>query len=141
MAKSDKNEILWFDELSMPEVEKAAKKGKVVIIPCGSIEEHGSHLPLCTDSIQAEYVSLEVAKQVECLVAPPLRYGLCNSTKNFPGTITISFDSLRNIMADILEEFVRNGFKKLLIITGHAGSSHTTALRLAAKKVITERCR
>jgi creatinine amidohydrolase len=136
-ADSGENKTFWFDELSMREVEKAAEKGKIVIIPCGSIEEHGSHLPLCTDSIQAEYVALEVARKTGCLVAPPLRYGVCNSTRNFPGTVTISFDSLRSIMTDILEEFIRNGFKKLLILTGHAGGSHMTALKLAAKTVVT----
>jgi len=136
-ADSSKKRTLWFDDLSMPEAEKAAKDGKVVIIPCGSIEEHGTHLPLCTDSLQAEYVALGVARKTGCLVAPPLRYGLCNSTRNFPGTITITFDSLRSIMTDILEDFVRNGFKRLLIITGHAGGSHMTALKLAAKTVVT----
>jgi len=136
-ADLSKNRTLWFDELSMPEAEKAAKEGKVVIIPCGSIEEHGTHLPLCTDSLQAEYVALEVARNAGCLVAPPLRYGVCSSTRNFPGTITISFDSLRGIMTDILEDFVRNGFKRLMIITGHAGRSHVIALKLAAKTVVT----
>ena len=132
-----KTRTLWFDELSMPEAEKAAKEAKVVIIPCGSIEEHGTHLPLCTDSLQAEYVALGVARKSGCLVAPPLRYGLCNSTRNFSGTITISFDSLRSIMTDILEDFIRNGFKRLLVITGHAGGSHMTAIKLAAKTVVT----
>ena len=135
-ADSNKNKIVWFDELSMPEAEKAAKDGKVVIIPCGSIEEHGDHLPLSTDSLQAEYVALGVARKTGCLVAPPLRYGLCNSTRNFPGTITITFDALRSIMADILEDFVRNGFKRLLVITGHAGGSHMTAIKIAAKTVV-----
>jgi creatinine amidohydrolase len=120
----------------MKEAEKAAEEGKVVIIPCGSVEEHGSHLPLCTDSLQAEHVALEVSRKTGCLVAPSLRYGLCNSTRNFPGTITITFDALRSIMNDILEEFIRNGFTRLLIITGHAGSSHMTAIKLAAKTVV-----
>ncbi len=135
-AKSHKNESLWFDELSMKEAEKAAEEGKVVIIPCGSVEEHGSHLPLCTDSLQAEHVALQVAQKSGCLVAPPLRYGVCSSTRNFPGTLSISFDSLRSIMTDILEELIRNDFKRLLILTGHAGRSHMTALKLAAKEVV-----
>ncbi|UCC58624.1 MAG: creatininase family protein [Candidatus Bathyarchaeum sp.] len=137
-TNSGENKNLWFDELSMKEAEKAAEEGKVVIIPCGSVEEHGTHLPLCTDSLQAEYVALEVAQKADCLVAPPLRYGVCNSTRNFPGTLTLSFDSLRSIMTDILEELIRNGFKRLLIITGHAGRSHMTALKLAAKEVVTK---
>lgn len=128
--------LLWFDSLSMPEAKKAADDGRVVIVPCGSIEEHGNHLPLSTDSLQAEHIALEVARKTGSLVAPPLRYGLCNSTRNFPGTITISFDSLRRVMTDILEEFVRNGFRRLLVISGHAGGSHMTAIKLAAKKVV-----
>jgi creatinine amidohydrolase len=127
---------IWFDELNMPQAEKVAKEGRVVIIPCGSIEEHGSHLPLNTDSLQAEYIATEVAKKTKSLLAPPLRYGLCNSTRNFPGTVTISFDSLRCIMTDILDDFVRIGFRRLLVLTGHAGSSHMTAIKLAAKIVV-----
>jgi creatinine amidohydrolase len=134
----NKREKLRFDELSMKEAEKSAEEGKVVIIPCGSVEEHGIHLPLCTDSLQAEYAALEAARKTGCLVAPPLRYGVCNSTRNFPGTITITFDSLRAIMTDILEDLIRNGFRRLLVITGHAGRSHMTALKLAAKMVVTK---
>jgi creatinine amidohydrolase len=136
MSKNSDKEKIWFDELTMPEVEKAARNGKVVIIPCGSIEEHGTHLPLCTDSIQAEYIALEVAKKTGSLVAPALRYGLCNSTRNFPGTVTIGFDSLRSIMTDILDDFVRNNFRRLIVVSGHAGSSHMTAIKLAAKHIV-----
>jgi creatinine amidohydrolase len=136
-ANSGEHKNFLFDEQNMNEAEGAAEKGKVVIIPCGSVEEHGSHLPLCTDSLQAEHVALQVAQKADCLVAPTLRYGVCNSTRNFPGTITITFDSLRSIMTDILEDFIRNGFKRLLIITGHAGRSHMTAIKLAAKTIVT----
>jgi creatinine amidohydrolase len=131
-----KMEKLWFDELSTKEVEEYAKTGRVLIIPVGSVEEHGKHLPLCTDSLQPEYVALEVARKTGCLVAPPLRYGVCNSARNFPGTISIGFQSLHTIMRDILEEFIRNGFRRILIVSGHAGHSHMAALRLAAQEVI-----
>lgn len=127
---------LWFDELSMKEAEESARAGRVVIIPVGSVEEHGDHLPLCTDSLQPEYVALEVAKKAQCLVAPTLRYGVCNSTRNFPGTISIEFDSLYRITRDILEEFIRNGFTRMLVLSGHAGRLHMAALRLAAQEVM-----
>lgn len=135
-ATSTRTERLWFDELSMKEVERAAKDGKVIIIPIGSVEEHGDHLPLCTDSLQPEYVASEVAKKTKCLVAPPLRYGVCTSTRNFPGTISIGFESLHGIIRDILEEFIRNGFMRILVLSGHAGQAHMAALRLAAQEVI-----
>ena len=133
-----KKEHLWFDELSMREAEKAAKTGKTIIFPVGSVEEHGEHLPLSTDSIQPEFVALEVAKKTKSLVAPTLRYGVCNSTRGFPGTISITFEALHKMVKDILEEFIRNGFRRILVLSGHAGQSHMAALRLAAQEVIWE---
>jgi len=132
----NRTEKLRFDELSMTEAKENAETGKVVIIPVGSVEEHGKHLPLCTDSLQPEYIALRVAKITRCLVAPSLSYGVCNSTRNFPGTISIRFESLYIIMRDILEEFIRNGFVRLLILSGHAGESHMAALRLATQEVM-----
>jgi creatinine amidohydrolase len=131
-----RKERLWFDELSMKEAEHRAKTRSVVIIPVGSVEEHGEHLPLCTDSLQPEYVALEVAKKTGCLVAPTLRYGVCNSTRGFPGTISITFDALYKMMRDILQEFIRNHFTRILVLSGHAGQAHMAALRLAAQEVV-----
>jgi creatinine amidohydrolase len=127
---------LWLDELSTKEAEKAARTGVVVIFPIGSVEEHGEHLPLCTDSLQPEYVALEVAKKTGCLVAPPLRYGVCNAGRNFPGTLSIEFDSLYRIARDVLAELARNGFNRVIVLSGHSGSSHMVALRMAAQSVV-----
>jgi len=132
----NKKQHLWFDELTMNEAKQAAKAGKTIILPIGSVEEHGEHLPLSTDSIQPEFAALEVAKKTKSLVAPTLKYGVCLSTRGFPGTISVTFQALHKIVKDILEEFVRNGFKRILILSGHAGQSHMTALRLAAQEVI-----
>jgi creatinine amidohydrolase len=135
-SSSKKKERLWFDELSMKEAESRSRAGSVVIFPIGSVEEHGDHLPLCTDSLQPEYVALEVAKKTGCLVAPPLRYGVCNSTRGFPGTISITFDTLHKMTRDILEELVRNHFTRVLILSGHAGQAHMAALRLGAQDIV-----
>ena len=137
-AKS-KNEqkYLWLDELSSKEAAEASAKGTIVIFPVGSVEEHGGHLPLCTDSLQSEYVALEVAKKTGCLVAPPFRQGVCNAGRNFPGTMSIEFETLRLVARDILSELVRNGFCRIIVLTGHAGSSHMTALKLAAQEIVT----
>jgi creatinine amidohydrolase len=131
-----KPHCLWLDELSTREAAQAAKDGAVVIFPVGSVEEHGDHLPLGTDSIQPEYVALEVAKKTGCLVAPPFRYGICNATRNFPGTLTIEFDTLYRVTHDILSELIRNGFSRIIVLSGHAGNSHMVALRLAAQDVV-----
>lgn len=131
-----KMENVWLDELTMPEAEEAAKKCKVIILPVGSVEEHGRHLPLCTDSLQPENVAVEVARKAGCLVAPAIRYGVCTTTRSFPGTISVGFDSLCSIVCDVLDELVRQGFKRLIVLSGHAGSSHMAALRHAARDVL-----
>jgi len=133
--KASKDKVLYA-ELSMAEVKQAAAAGKIVIITVGSVEEHGSHLPLCTDSIQPEYIALKAAKKTGSLVAPPLAYGVCNTTRAFSGTISISFQALYRIVRDVIEEFIRHGFKRLLIISGHADEEQMAALRLAAHNVI-----
>ncbi|MGD6932625.1 MAG: creatininase family protein [Candidatus Bathyarchaeia archaeon] len=136
MTNTDKTQHLWLDELSTVQAAEAARQGKVVIFPVGSVEEHGEHLPLCTDSVQPEYVALEVARKTGCLVAPPFRYGIVNAGRNFPGSLTIQFDTLFNLAKDILSELSRNGFNRIIVLSGHAGSSHMVALRLAAQEVV-----
>jgi len=131
-----KMKTVWLDELTMPGAEEAAKKGKVVILPIGSVEEHGKHLPLSTDSLQPENIAVEVARKTGCLVAPSIRYGVCTETRHFSGTISISFHSLYSMVCDILDELVRQGFKRLIVLSGHAGSFHMVALRLAARDVL-----
>jgi len=131
-----KPKTVWLDELTMLEAEDAAKKGKIVILPVGSVEEHGKHLPLCTDCLQPEYIAVEVAKKAGCLVAPPLRYGVCTETRYYAGTVSVGFESLHNIVRDILDELVRQGFKRLIVLSGHAGSLHMAALKLAARDVL-----
>jgi creatinine amidohydrolase len=135
---TQKPRCLWLDELSTFEAEQAAKEGTVVIFPVGSVEEHGEHLPLCTDSIQPEYIALEAAKKTGCLVAPPFRYGICNATRNFSGTLSVEFDTLYKLAHNILSELVRSGFYRIIILSGHAGNSHMVALRLAAQDVVTK---
>ena len=135
-SKNQKKQPLWLDELSTTEAAQAAKEGRVVIFPIGSVEEHGNHLPLGTDSVQPEYIATEVAKRTGCLIAPPFRYGICNATRNFAGTITIQFDTLYKLALDVLSELVRNGFNRMIVMSGHAGNSHMVALRLAAQEVV-----
>jgi len=120
----------------MKEAKEAAEADRAIILPVGSVEEHGTHLPVCTDSIQPEYVALEAARKTGSLVAPPLKYGVCTATRVFPGTISISFQSLYRITREIIEEFIRNGFKRFLILSGHADAEQMAALRLAAHRVV-----
>ncbi len=129
---------MYLDQLTKKEFSEKVNEDTVVILPIGATEEHGDHLPLSTDSLQPEFIAEKVAKATGALIAPPIRYGLCASTRNFPGTITITFDTLRALVYDILSELCRNKIKNIVVLSGHAGSVHMGALRQAAEKVVRE---
>ncbi|MDI6887759.1 MAG: creatininase family protein, partial [Candidatus Thermoplasmatota archaeon] len=122
-----------FDELTMEEVKKFVNDKSIVILPIGVIEEHGEHLPLATDSLQVEYIAERVAKKLgkNVFIVPSIRYGVCVSTDKFPGSISLTFDTMRALSYDILAGFIKNGFKKIILLSGHGGRAHLQALRLA----------
>jgi len=127
------------EELSWPEIEVGLSDTKTIILPLGTMEEHGPHLPIFTDAIQAIEVAKEVARRTNVFLASPIYYGICRSTRGFPGTITVGFDSLRAYVHDILISFHDSGFRKVLMLTGHAGGQHLDALEQACHRAIEER--
>ncbi len=129
------------DELTSDGFAKIVKRKPLVIVPFGSVEEHGSHLPLCTDAFQAEEVANRVATQFDAIVCPSVRYGDCQSTRNFPGTISLSFETVQALACDIVSELARNGIDKVMLLTGHAGTAHMAALKLGAKRALDKNLR
>ncbi len=127
------------EEMSWPEIEAGLRQTGTVILPVGATEEHGPHLPIFTDTIQAMEVARAAAQRTGVFVAPPLHYGVCRSTRGFPGTITVSHDALRGFMQDLIISFFDSGFKAVLILTGHAGGQHMAALEEACQKAVEER--
>jgi creatinine amidohydrolase len=127
------------EEMSWPEIEAGLKQTKTVILPVGATEEHGPHLPTITDTIQAMEVARAVADKKNVFLAPPLHYGVCRSTRGFPGTITVSHDALRAFVKDLLISFTDSGFANVMILTGHAGGQHMAALEEACQMAVEER--
>ena len=131
---------MYLDELSTFELQEKLKTNDktLVILPIGAVEEHGKHLPLSTDSIQPEFIAEKMAAEPELdiLIAPPIRYGICNTTRNFSGTISLSFDTFRALIQEILEELCRHGAKNIVVLSGHAGRIHMAALRVAGEAVV-----
>lgn len=105
-----------------------------LLVPLGIVEEHGPHLPLDSDSIQAVHTCEAVATRVGAMVAPLLAYGNCSSTRNFPGSFSLRFDTLRMIAADILADCARHDIATVAFVSGHAGGAHMRALKLAAEE-------
>lgn len=127
-----------WQELNMPEFATWREKHGTVILPVGSVEEHGPHLPLGTDTFHALEVARRVAKLRPVLVAPPLFYGLCRSTREHPGTVSVSGDLLRRLVIELGREFYRNGLRTLVILSGHAGGTHMAALVEAGEQLLSD---
>jgi creatinine amidohydrolase len=124
------------EELTSDEFSRLAKKKPLVILPFGSVEEHGSHLPLCTDAFQAEEVCRRVAAELGAILCPSIRYGECRSTRNFPGTLTLTFETVQSLAFEVISELGRHGIDKAMVVTGHAGTGHMAALRLGALRAV-----
>jgi creatinine amidohydrolase len=116
------------EEITMIEFEEGLGKTRTIIIPFGSIEEHGSHLPLLTDTIHIYEVAKEVAKVIPVYVAPPIYYGMCRSTKNHAGTVSISGNTLRGLTRDIIKSLYDHGMRSFILLSGHAGGTHMSAI-------------
>jgi creatinine amidohydrolase len=124
------------EEMSWPEIEAGLRQTQTVILPVGATEEHGPHLPTITDTIQAMEVARAVAEVRQVFLAPPIHYGVCRSTRRFPGTITVGHDALRAYARDLLLSFYESGFLRVLILTGHAGGQHMAALEEACQMAV-----
>ncbi len=126
------------DEMTSEEFAALARTDPVVIVPVGALEEHGRHLPLGADMIQPLHVVDEVARRTGAFVAPSIPYGVCTTTRPYPGTVSVSVDALKGFVRDVLADLVRNGVRRVMIVSGHAGREHMMALRAAAQDVVDE---
>ncbi len=125
-------------DITMPEFSAGLEKTQTVLIPFGSVEEHGKHLPLGTDTMQAEDVCRVLAERRRLFVAPPIHYGVCRSTGDHPGTISIATETLKALAIDIVTGLYRHGLRNFVLISGHAGGTHNAAL-LDAGEVLLQR--
>ncbi len=120
---------MLIDELTMKEFCAGLEKTRTVLIPVGSVEEHGDHLPLSTDTIQAFEVAKRAAQLVPLFIAPPIPYGNCRSTSCHPGTISIGTATLKALVRDIVSSLYQHGLRNFIILSGHAGGAHCLALQ------------
>ena len=120
----------------MTEFEAGLARTRTVLIPFGSVEEHGPHLPLSTDTFEAYEVCKKAAQQAPLFVAPPVHYGNCRSTACHPGTISITTATLRALFSDIVTSLRSHGLRNFVALTGHAGGAHRMALQDAGEELI-----
>jgi creatinine amidohydrolase len=113
---------MLYSSLSWEELQEARKRNPVVILPVGAVEAHGRHLPLDVDSLIPFELAKEVGDRTNSLVLPVFPYGHCFSLREYPGTISISPETLSKLIYEICSELLRNGFSKILVLNGHGGN-------------------
>ncbi len=111
-------------ELTSPEVAEILAGGvDSVVLPVGSTEQHGSHLPLSTDSLHTVAVLDRVAERLPALIAPLIPVGRADHHMAFPGTISVRHETLHATIRDWCDSFFRHGFRHVLVYSGHGGNA------------------
>ncbi|MFB6136190.1 MAG: creatininase family protein [Halobacteriaceae archaeon] len=104
----------------------AERDGSVLVVPVGSIEQHGNHLPVATDTLLADAVVHEGAERVRedlpILVTPPVWSGFSPHHMSFGGTLTLEFEDLLAVLEDVADAGLDNGFDAVLFCNGHGGN-------------------
>lgn len=114
-------------EMTVLDVRNYLKKNKTIILPYGVVEQHGYHLPLDTDIRNAEILGKMLAEKLGCIVAPTLNY--CFSGGMLEGTINVRPNTFSNMICEIVESLVTQGFRNIIIVPGHGGSESLIHLK------------
>ena len=124
-----------FEELTWPEVREAVAANRVAVLPVGTIEQHGPHLPLVTDVLTAAEMSRLAVAAIpdEAVLMPPVYYSFNEHHMDFPGTIAIQGETIIRYVTDIGTSLARHGFRKVLLINGHG--SNVPFLDIAARNI------
>jgi creatinine amidohydrolase len=128
------SEVEWA-RLKAEEIEALAGRDAVVIVPVGSLEQHGRHLPTGTDSLLvaevARRAAVLAAGRHPVVVTPCVWTGLSEHHMELGGTVTLDFGTFAAILRGIAESLVRQGFERICLLNGHGGN-------VAALKTITD---
>jgi creatinine amidohydrolase len=125
-----------YDHYTWLEMKDVVQRQPACILPIGSVEDHGHHLPLDVDNFLITTICEEAARRVpdEMLLLPVIPYGFEDHHMSFPGTITVKPEHLESFVLDITLSLAHHGFRKILIADGHG--SNMPILDLVARKTV-----
>ena len=128
----------FFPYLTWTEIQALPDKENIVVIqPMGAIEQHGPHLPIAVDSVISVGVlgkALEkLEAQIPAYALPCLYYGKSNEHSGFPGTITLTANTLLTLLKEIADSLYQSGFRKLIFMNSHGGQPQI--LEIAARDI------
>jgi creatinine amidohydrolase len=111
---------VWLQDLSWQEVDDFRRQETgPILIPVGSVEQHGLHLPVGTDSMVAIRLAEEAAQGSNAIVTPPIWFGWSPHHLALPGTISIRAEVLIEVVFDVFASLATHGFNRFIVINGH----------------------
>ncbi|KPK86206.1 MAG: hypothetical protein AMJ81_01805 [Phycisphaerae bacterium SM23_33] len=119
------------ESMTVQDVMEALKETQTVLVPMGVTEQHGYHLPLCTDTLIGYETCKAAAEQTGAFVTPPYTCGYSGGT--LPGTINLSPQTVSLMVADTVESLARQAFKTIILVPGHGDTIFLQMLELGAK--------
>jgi creatinine amidohydrolase len=124
-----KHSTAFASELTWPDYAAAVQGGQTpILIPIGSMEQHGHHMPLHVDVLLPTEFARRVALEIGALVAPPFTYGYKSHQKSgggnhLPGTTSLDGATLVAALKDVVKEFARHGVRRICLVNGHFENS------------------
>lgn len=109
--------------LASPDVADQLARSPIAVLPFGSIEQHGPHLPCGTDTIAAEMLAREVAEQLDGLYVPYSPYGVTPIHAGHPGTVTLRRSTFEALLTDVCSELHRMGAQTFVFVNWHEGNN------------------
>jgi len=118
---------MHWQNMTKDQLAAAAARDAVVVVSVGATEQHGAHLPVGTDSMCAQEIShaaatLATAAGTDVVLAPPVWWGYSRDHDGFPGTLSLSHQTLSALLVDIGASVLGNGFSRLLYLNGHGSN-------------------
>jgi creatinine amidohydrolase len=102
--------------------DEAQRRSDVAVLPIGSFEQHGDHLPLATDTIVACLIAREIARAYDLMLLPPITISCSHEHSEWAGTISIGSATLHRIVLDVAASAARQGATNLMVVNGHGGN-------------------
>src|SRR3954468_12031773 len=122
----------YFVELTQPEIAAQLQRNPLVILPTGSIEQHGPHLPTGTDTLAANVIAHAVAERMDAMVLPSTPLGVTPMHMPFEGTITLTPDTYMRVVTETCVSTAKHGAKYLVILNWHEGNIPSLAIAAEA---------
>ena len=131
---------IYWEQLRFPQLQSLSEANAIVVVPVGSMEQHGPHLPVKVDALLATEVARRAAMKVQThqpiVVTPTVWCGLAEHHMDFCGTLTLDFETFHALLRNLCRSIRHHGFQRIFLLNGHGGN--ISALSIICSELVRE---